>query len=360
MPELLRLYIKDLRRLDAGKAHVYEMQYQAFVEALGDAGYDTAFQPELLFDSRKQIYLLNEYILSCREAMGMTQVQMSMGICAVETYCRLERGKQMPHLKEGEAILERLKIGWGYFRGDLETTDYQAFEYLHQFKDASRREEWQKARILIEEIRKRLDMESVNNRQYIGMMENWIAYATGRIDAEAFYQKDKALLELSVREKNLEKTELYYFSCIEIILHTHLANILVILGKDREGIALLKRMLEKMGKSQVGFEYWWESIKLSIFNLANMLSDMGEYEESLKYMENFIGMCFKLSDGKFLGNGIGEQALDLDKLGETDKATCGRLLIQAFYLTDFYDLDTNHKLVQEYYERHYDANRKWY
>lgn len=110
----------------------------------------------------------------------------------------------------------------------------------------------------------------------------------------------------------------------------------------------------------MGFEYWWESIKLSIFNLANMLSDMGEYEESLKYMENFIGMCFKLSDGKFLGNGIGEQALDLDKLGETDKATCGRLLIQAFYLTDFYDLDTNHKLVQEYYERHYDANRKWY
>ena len=360
LPELLRLYIKDLRQLDAGKAHVYEMQYQAFVEALGDAGYDTAFQPELLFDSRKQIDLLNEYILSCREAMGMTQVQMSMGICAVETYCRLERGKQMPHLKEGEAILERLKIGWGYFRGDLETTDYQAFEYLHQFKDASRREEWQKAGELIEEIRKRVDMESVNNRQFVGLMENQVAFATGRIDAEVFYQRDKALLELSVKEKNLKRTKFYYFSYVEIILHTHLANVLVIMGKDWEGIELLKRMLEKMEGSQVGFEYWWESIKLSIFNLANMLSDMGEYGESLKYMENFIDLCFRLSDGKFLGYGIGERALDLDKLEKTDKATCGRLLIQVFYLTDFYDLQVNHKMIQGYYEKYYDADKQWY
>ena len=292
--------------------------------------------------------------------MGMTQLRMSIGICAAETYCRLERGKRMPHPKEREAILERLKVGWGYFRGDLETTDYMAFEYLHQFKDASRRCEWKKAEELMGEIRKRLDMESVNNRQYVGMMENWIAYVTGRIGAEEFYRRDKELLELSVKRKDLEKTELYYFSYIEILLHTHLANVLAILGKDREGIRLLKRMLEKMEKSEVGFEYWWESIKLSIFNLANMLSDVGEYGESLKYMGDFIDLCFKLSDGKFLGIGIGERVLDLDKLGGTDKATCDRLLIQVFYLTDFYDQEEDHKLVQEYYETHYDANRKWY
>lgn len=360
LPELLRFYIEDLQRLDAEKAHVYEMQYHAFVEALEDAGYDTSFQPELLFDSRKQIYLLNECMRSSREIMGMTQLQMSMDICAVETYCRLERGARMPHLKEGEAILERLNVGWGYFRGDLETTDYEAFEYLHQFKDVSRKEEWQKAGELLGEIRKRVDMESVNNRQFVGLMENQIAYATGMIDEEAFYQKDKVLLELSVKEKNLERTELYYFSYVEIILYTHLANILAISGKYWEGIKLLKRMLEKMEGSQVGFEYWWEGIKLSIFNLANMLSDMGEFRESLKYMENFIDLCFRLSDGKFLCYGIGERALDLDKMGETDKAACGRLLIQVFYLTDFYDLRANHKMIQKYYEKNYDADKQWY
>ncbi len=141
LPELLRFYTGDLRLIDMEKAHVYEVQYHAFMEVFEDAGYDTAFQPELLFDSRKQIYLLNEYMLSYREIKGMTQLQISEGICAVETYSRMETGKRAPHVKEGEAILERLEIGWGYFRGDLETTDYKAFEYLHQFKEAARKRE---------------------------------------------------------------------------------------------------------------------------------------------------------------------------------------------------------------------------
>ncbi len=360
LPELLRFYIRDLRLTDKEKAHVYEVQYYTFVEVMENAGYDTSFQPELLFDSHKQIYLLNECLRFYRRIRGMTQQQTSMDICTVVAYSQLENGKSSPHLKRSEAIFERLKIGWGYFRGNLETTDYKAFEYLYRFKEAARRREWAKAGGLMGEIRERLDMDSINNYQYMGMMENWIAYEMGRMDAEEFYRKDKELLELSVKEEHLKKADFYCFSYIEIILYTHMANILGALGRDREGIELLERMLKKMEKGRVGFEYWWESIKLLIFNLANMLSDIGDYEASLKHMEYFIGMCLKLSDGKFLGNGICEKALDLDKLGKTDKAACGRLLIQAFYLTDFYDLDTNHKIIQEYYEKHYDVNKQWY
>ncbi len=212
----------------------------------------------------------------------------------------------------------------------------------------------------MEQIKDKLDMESINNQQYIGMMENWIAYAKGRINAEVFYQKDKELLELSVKEEHLKRTELYYFSYIEIILYTHLANILWEQEKQKEGIVLLEKMLRKIEKSQVGLEYWWEGIKVSIFNLACMLSNIGDYKKSLRYMKDFTDRCFKLSDGKFVGYGLGEQAFDLEQLKEANKATRDRLLIQAFYLTDFYDLTENHKRLKEYYETHYDTNKQWY
>ena len=187
-------------------------------------------------------------------------------------------------------------------------------------------------------------------------MENWAAYVSHRIGEEEFFCRDKELLELSVKEERVGKTELYYFSHIEIVLHTHLANILRIQGRQEEGIRLLENMLNKLKKSRVGFEFWWEGLKLTIFNLANMLSDIGEYEASLKYMNDFIPVCFKLLDGKFVTNGICEKAVDLDKLGTINKATYKRLLIQASCLTDFYGLNDKHTIIEKYYIKHFCKN----
>ena len=356
LPEILRFYSMDLRETGQKQADVYEKQYRAFVEAFEDAGFEAAFRPELLYDSRQQIYLLSEYMRSCREISGLTQEQISEGICAVETYSRLETGKRAPRRKEWEAIVDRLEIGWGFFKGNLETTDYQAFEYFHRFEEAARRDEWEKAQEFMDEVKRRLDMESISNRQYVGMMENCAAYVSHRIGEEEFFCRDKELLELSVKEERVGKTELYYFSHIEIVLHTHLANILRIQGRQEEGIRLLENMLNKLKKSRVGFEFWWEGLKLTIFNLANMLSDIGEYEASLKYMNDFIPVCFKLLDGKFVTNGICEKAVDLDKLGTINKATYKRLLIQASCLTDFYGLNDKHTIIEKYYIKHFCKN----
>ncbi len=361
LPEVLRLYTADLAGTDEEKERVYGKQYSAFKEVLEDAGYDTDFQPELLFDSSRQFYLLNEYLRSHRIMRGMTQLQISEGICAAETYSRVETGKTVPRPKERKAFFERLNIGFGYFRGELETTDYELFHYLALFKEAARKEEWVKAAGWMERIRDRLDTESINNRQYIGMMENWVAFAAKQIDAEEFYRRDEELLRLSVKEELLEKTELYYFTYIEIVLYSHLANILKIQGRQREGIELLKKMLGKIEKSKADLEYWWwDSMKVPIFNLANMLSDLGDYEESLKYMTDFTQKCFRLFDGKFAGYGIGEQALDMEQLHTANKTACDRMLVQVFYMTDFYNMTKDHNQLKKHYEKHYEADKEWY
>lgn len=360
LPEILRFYVKDLAETDEEKVRVYEKQYQAFLEVYKDTGYDTYFQPEQIFDSRGQVYLLDEYMRSYRDISGMTQEQVSDGICAPETYSRLETGKRAPHPKDREELLERLEIGWGYFRGDLETTDYTAIELLNQYRQAAAKNRWQEAEICARELKSKLDMESVNNRQYMGMMENRIAYFTDRITAEEIYRGDKELLELSVTEDRLEKTEMYYFSHIEIILHTHIANVLSKMGKTEEAIELLERVLKKTEKSVVGIEYWWNGMNVTIFNLANMLSDVGRYEESLTYMEYFRDKCMKMYDGRFVGCSIGEIAFDLGHLGNINQAVCKKLLEQAFYLTDFYEMSGHHNSIKKYYEEYCDGEKVWY
>lgn len=360
LPEILRFYVRDLAETDAEKAGVYEKQYQAFLEVYQDTGYGTCFQPEQIFDSQEQVYLLDEYMHSYRDISGMTQEQVSDGICAPETYSRLETGKRKPHPKQREAIVERLEIGWGYFRGDLETTDYKVFELLNQYREEAAKNRWKEAEIYANELKSKMDMESINNRQYMGMIENHIAYATGRISAEEICRRDRELLELSVTEERLEKTEMYYFSHIEIILHIHIANVLCDMGKTKEAIGFLERVLKKTEKSAVGIEYWWNGMNAVVFNLANMRSDMGDYVTSLKDMKDFTGKCMRMYDGRFLACAIGEIAFDLEHLNKTNQKVSKRLLEQAFYLTDFYEMSGQHNNIQKYYKEHYDKEKEWY
>lgn len=198
LPEILKFYVKDLAQTDTEKVKIYEKQYQAFLEVYEDTGYDTSFQPELLFDSHRQVYLLDEYMRSYRDISGMTQEQVSDGICAPETYSRLETGKRAPHPKEREALMKRLGIGWGYFRGDLETTDYKVFELLNEYRYIAAKSQWQEAELLVKELKLKLDVESINNRQYIGMIENRIAYFQGKITAEEIYRRDKEMFYLLI------------------------------------------------------------------------------------------------------------------------------------------------------------------
>lgn len=360
LPELLRFYVDDLVETDREKAQIYERQYQVFLQVYEDNGYDPQFQPELIFDRTSQVYLLDEYMRSYREISGMTQEQASEGICAPETYSRIETGKRVPRPKAREALLERLGISWGYFRGDLETTDYTALELLNKYRQAGARSRWQEAECYVRELKRKLDMESVNNRQYVGMMENHLAYATGRMTAQEIYDRDKELLELSITEERLNKTDIYYFSRVEILLHTHIANVLDDMGRKQEAIELLERLLRKTEKSAVEIEYWWHGMNATIFNLANMLSDIGRCEEALAYMERFTDKCMKMYDGKFLACAIGERGYDLEHLGSTNSEICKRMYEQVVYMMDFYEMERHCNIIKNYYEKYYDAEKKWY
>ena len=97
----------------------------------------------------------------------------------------------------------------------------------------------------------------------------------------------------------------------------------------------------------------------TIYNLSSMLSDMDDYTGSLQYMESFKDKCMKMYDGRFLACAIGEVAFDLGHLNDTKKVA-QRLLEQAFYLTDFYEMGRHHNSIEKYYKEYYDKEKVWY
>lgn len=61
------------------------------------------------------VYLVGQVIKRTRESLGMTQEELSDGICSVETLSRIENGKRAPNRANFEALMERMgKCGKKY------------------------------------------------------------------------------------------------------------------------------------------------------------------------------------------------------------------------------------------------------
>ena len=88
----------------------------------------SSFQPETLYFQMPKVYLISEFLYSKRKEKKLTQELLSEGICEPETYSRLETGKRKPKKNKYYALMDRLEIGWAYFRGELYTNDVEMYK----------------------------------------------------------------------------------------------------------------------------------------------------------------------------------------------------------------------------------------
>lgn len=119
LTEVLRLYIPILEKSGSSEAGYYKKHYEVFCDLLQTEGFTIEFKPEVVKNARAKYYILQEYLVSRRKELGLTQGELSEGICEPETYSRVESGKRAPSRKNMEQLSERLRISWNYYRGEI-------------------------------------------------------------------------------------------------------------------------------------------------------------------------------------------------------------------------------------------------
>lgn len=60
-----------------------------------------------------QYYSCGQIIKRMRQSRGLTQEELAFGICSVSSLSKIENGRQTPHYRTFEALLERLGIQTG-------------------------------------------------------------------------------------------------------------------------------------------------------------------------------------------------------------------------------------------------------
>lgn len=349
MPEVLRLLVKDLRSVGAEDAMIYEKQLAALVDVVNEFGTPYTFRLENWYDSNEQICLMNEYLRAARMQKQMTQEVLSEGICAVETYSRIESGKRSPSKRNYMELAEKLEVNWGYYRGQIVTTHFKDFEIMTKQRFAMLDARLEESEEYLYDLKKSLDMEEIENQQYIGLQELILSDQRGEVGG-AFVERCEELLKYTLEDwKETER----FFTKTELELIFQMGWYYESTKEYGKVVNILESALKKYETRR--YSSWYE-IGLMKRMLAGGYSDLGEYEKSNELMNTLIREMLDWQDGQALA----ESVYLLGWNYENQKKACDELYVKAFYLSDLFENHMHHAIFKKYYEDNFNPEMHWY
>lgn len=158
----------------------------------------------------RRFQLGSELIRKERKAMGMSQEELSDGICAPETLARIESGKRRPREKKVKALLEKLKRERKQVNPLITTNDYEVLWLMREFCSALDYLECETAGKILDKIEVRLDRSKLQNNQFLCVERVKILYAQKKwTPKECLEELEKQLrLTLDIEKGDVFKHEL--------------------------------------------------------------------------------------------------------------------------------------------------------
>ena len=203
-----------LELLDA-KVHLYEIsgrgigQYENYeieqagwkksiirVRELYSSGIDINYSGYIYDNS--EIFCICDVVRSRRKMFGLTISELVEGICSERSLIRLENGQSKMHLHECMLILERLGVGTSYKRSEIYVSDIDTLNMFTKYKKISNDGDNLEAEELRKVLLRRIDHESLSNRQLLARLINLTKYEKREISREQYIHNLELSLKMSI------------------------------------------------------------------------------------------------------------------------------------------------------------------
>lgn len=357
--ELLRLYIPLLEKKQSEQLGFYKKQYEVFCDLLQEERLSIAFRPEIQGVHKARVYLKHEYLSSKRRDKGLTQEIVSEDICAPETYSRLERGERTPSRKNFKALAEKLDINWVQFRGEIVSTDLEAYSLRRLERRASIEGRWRDSLELVQKLEQCLDMNIVENYQYVKASGCVLKVRLKEMSIEDACAKLEELLAMTCKF-DTDTSHMVYYSKIEMEIIAYMAEFYSKQGKVREGIEFIETVIKQMSHSKLDYEDQWHGFSLLFRVLARLYFSSGEYDTSIKISQYVKRVMEKRRTGSNLPVVLDEIADGLEHKGVQYSEEYKKLYRYTYYVADLFGIEDVQSFQKKYYEEKFEPNIKWY
>ena len=258
---------------------------RAFKEAGRLAGISVKMQDDTYIYKEYGVYCTADVIYKRRRTLGLTVRQLADGYMIERTLAKIESGRANPHATTIKELFERLNMSAEYSRLEIVTDKVEAKDTIRKLKANCNGLEYDKALVLLTNLKGMIDLDIPVNRQYIIRTESCIEYDLGLIDKQQHIEDIIQALECTIPyEKIVYGDELFMTQeesmCINSIFSCGSSDF------DSKKIEFIEYVYKNY--SDINHE-WMYDVFMS--NIASWCGNEGDYDTSDRLSRELIKNC---------------------------------------------------------------------
>lgn len=258
---------------------------RAFKEAGRLAGISVKMQDDTYIYKKYGVYCTADVIYKRRRTLGLTVRQLADGYMIERTLAKIESGRANPHATTIKELFKRLNMSAEYSRLEIVTDKVEAKDTIRKLKANCNGLEYDKALVLLTNLKGMIDLDIPVNRQYIIRTESCIEYDLGLIDKQQHIEDIIQALECTIPyEKIVYGDELFMTQeesmCINSIFSCGSSDF------DSKKIEFIEYVYKNC--SDINHE-WMYDVFMS--NIASWCGNEGDYDTSDRLSRELIKNC---------------------------------------------------------------------
>lgn len=240
-------------------------------------------------------YKAGDVIRLTRNAVGMTQEELSDGICSVETLSRIENNRHKIKRDIYRKLMERMERGIHDNCAVCMGNDMSLLEEYILLEDTLSKREYDISKQYLAHICEKIS-DSVVDRQYLKRVRALVDYELGEISAQAFIKQLQEAMEMTIPayESYLwgdQRGKIYPYREQEILILMGMGIAYYDVGELDKDIIIYETIIRSLDAGYMDEKNAAELKLINLANLARPLGKLGRYEEALAKAEEGLNMA---------------------------------------------------------------------
>ncbi len=271
---------------------------------------------------QQEFYLISEVLEQERKIIGQSQEKLadSLGIDQ-KTVSRIESGKYKPKAGTFERIKNHLEIQRDICSTRIVVEDFRLLEMEREIARLNYRRREEEAEVLYKLLKEELSPEWKENVQYVKYMDTLFAKELGRINAEQAIPLCIEAFAVTREGLSFGQLDKVCLNRTESFIINYIGRCLDELGRKKETIALLERVLQGYWNSKIDAKYHYAALSLLYHHLAIDYEECDDFFKGIKYCDKSIIHEFHCKRGGDLGYALAQRTYTLVRMSGEEETT---------------------------------------
>ena len=281
-------------------------------------------------------YNVGDMIRLTRQAIGMSQEELSDNICSVQTLSRIENGKVKVKKRIYQQLMERMGRDGAKNYSVLSAENLEILDIMVEVDNAIFYKDYSLAELKLNRLKEGLSVEEEINYLYIRECEILIDSGLHRMSKEKELEELEKLSTLIVPDYKQYLGKVYPFMRTEVVLLMNIGSVYGALGQRKMAIDIYYMLIRSMNTGYMRQEDSIQLIVMLISNAARYYGGLGKRDTAIRMSWNAIHKAKRHQLYTVLPKCYGEIAWNMMKqieAGERDAADeelCRQYLRQSY------------------------------